>query len=156
MATHREVSPLGAVGRGAVAGVAATAALTAYQTAVAKARDAEPSTAPAEVAKRVIRGPLQRDVSDDKTMLLNNAMHWTYGTSWGIPLAIVQASARARAPRAGLVFGGVVWAASLVELPLMKLAPPVWKQPPGEVALDASYHLAYGLAAATALRGLGI
>jgi hypothetical protein len=30
----------------------------------------------------------------------------------------------------------------------MKLAPPVWEQPPLEVALDLSYHVVYGTAVA--------
>jgi uncharacterized membrane protein YagU involved in acid resistance len=48
------------------------------------------------------------------------------------------------------LFGTTVWGASLVELPAMKLAPPVWEQPPAEVALDLSYHLVYGLGVAAA------
>ena len=42
--------------------------------------------------------------------------------------------------------------ASLVELPAMKLSPPPWEQPPAELALDASYHLVYGMAVAAAYR----
>lgn len=49
-------TPLAAIGKGLVAGAVGTAAMTAYQGAVAKARDSESSTTPAEVGKRVVRG----------------------------------------------------------------------------------------------------
>ena len=150
-------SPARAVLTGLAAGAAGTAAMTAYQTAVAKARDAEPSTTPAEVAKRIIRGVFQRQVPEEKTELLNNAMHWIYGTSWGAAYGIVSGSRKnGSVIPSGVAFGTLVWAASLVELPAMKLAPPVWEEPAEEAALDASYHLVYGVsvaAATAALRG---
>jgi hypothetical protein len=56
--------------------------------------------------------------------------------------------------RTGAALGLGVWAASLVELPLLGVAPPVWRQSPGAVAADAGFHLVYGLAAAAALQRL--
>jgi hypothetical protein len=53
-------SPLGAVVRGLGAGVAGTAAMTVSQTVIAKLRASEPSTTPAEVGIRVIRGVFHR------------------------------------------------------------------------------------------------
>lgn len=144
------MTPLGAVGRGVIAGAVGTGAMTAFQTAVAKARDSEPSDTPAQVAKRIIEGVLQREVPDERMELLNNAMHWTYGTSWGALYGLVQGSVGGRFARAGLGFGVAVWGSSLVELPALGLAPPVWEYPPIELALDVSYHLAYGLATAAA------
>jgi uncharacterized protein DUF1440 len=146
--------PLAAVRDGAVAGAVGTAAMTAYQLAVIRARGSEPSRTPAEVSKRIIRGVFQRDVPEDKTELLNNGMHWTYGTGWGIAYGIVAPSLPGSPFRNGVLFGLVVWAASLVELPAMKIAPPVWETPPREVALDASYHLVYGVAVALAYAAL--
>jgi hypothetical protein len=43
-----------------------------------------------------------------------------------------------------------VWGASLVELPAMNPAPPVWKYPPDQPASDLGFHLAYGVGVATA------
>jgi len=54
----------------------------------------------------------------------------------------------------GLAFGTLVWGASLLELPAMKLAPAVWEYPPLELALDVSYHLVYGVAVAAAYAAL--
>jgi hypothetical protein len=143
-------TPLAAIGKGLVAGAVGTGLMTVYQGAVAKLREAEPSTTPAEVGKRVIRGVFQRPVDEERTEELNNAVHAAYGTGWGGAYSIVAADRVKRPARAGILFGTTVWGASLVELPAMKLAPPVWEQPPAEVALDLSYHLVYGLGVAAA------
>ena len=138
---------IGALTRGVVAGAAGTAAMTAAQTAYYKATGAQGSTTPAEVAKRIIRGVLQREVSEDQTEALNNGMHWLYGTGWGVLYGLA-----ARKPTRGVVFGVVVWSASLVQLPAMKLSPPVWEMPPSSIAPDLGFHLVYGASVAAAHR----
>jgi len=147
-------TPLGAVGRGLIAGAAGTAAMTVYQTAVAKLRGSEASTTPAEVGKRVIRGVFHRRFDEDQTGALNNAMHWSYGTGWGTVYALTDGIVKPPLVLRGLAFGTLVWGASLLELPAMKLAPPVWEYPPLELALDVSYHLVYGVAVAAAYAAL--
>jgi len=143
-------SPLGAVGKGLAAGAAGTAAMTGYQLAVAKLRHSGSSSAPAEVGRRIIQGVFQREVPEDRMDALNNAMHVAYGTSWGPVYGIAQSSLGLPAAHHGALFGTLVWGASLVQLPAMKIAPPIWKSPPLETALDLSYHLVYGLAVAAA------
>jgi hypothetical protein len=51
----------------------------------------------------------------------------------------------------GAALGLGVWTASLVELPLLGVAPPVWRRPPRAIAADLGFHLVYGFAAAAAL-----
>ena len=148
LASDDRPTPLGAVARGLCAGAAGTLAMTVYQVAVAKIRGSEPSTTPAEVGKRVIRGVFHRRFPEEQTGKLNQAMHWGYGTTWGAVYAITDGTASQPAVPHGLAFGTFVWAASLAELPAMKLAPPVWEYPPSELVLDASYHLVYGLVVA--------
>jgi uncharacterized membrane protein YagU involved in acid resistance len=81
---------------------------------------------------------------------LNNVMHWLYGTSWGVLFGLSRAC-RGSAPLAdGARFAGVVWGASLVQLPAMGLAPPVWEYPPQQLASDVGFHLVYGVGVATA------
>ena len=138
----RAQSPAGALVRGLVAGAVGTAAMTAAQTADYKATGAEPSTTPVEVAKRIV-GVLQREVPDDRTEPLDNGMHWLYGTSLC-----------ARRPTAGVALGLTVWGASLVELPAMGLAPPVWEWDAKTLGPDVGFHLVYGIAAASAHRAL--
>jgi hypothetical protein len=150
--TH--LSPLRAVATGVAAGAAGTAAMTTAQTTYYKKTGGRPSTTPAEVAKRIIRGVLQRDVSDDKTDILNNATHWSYGTTWGALLGIVAGSSSAPPPpvRTGIAFGVFVWAAGTLVLNAMQLAPPVWKWDRKAIGSDLGFHLVYGVTAATAFR----
>jgi hypothetical protein len=136
--------------RGLIAGAAGTAAMTAAQTAYVKARGEEPSTTPAEVGRRIVEGVLQRDVPEERMGALNNVMHWLYGTGWGVLFGLSRAGRGAAPLGDGARFGGLVWGASLVELPAMGLAPPVWEYPPEQLASDVGFHLVYGLGVATA------
>jgi hypothetical protein len=145
---------LGTLGRGLAAGIAGTATMTAAQSGYYKLRDAEASMVPAEVAKRTVRGVLQRPVSEDKTGLLNTLMHWGYGSGLGIMYGLVQGHAPGRALPAGLAFSSAVWAASLAHLQAMQLAAPAWEQP-AQLAYDAAFHLIYGTAAAGTHVALG-
>jgi hypothetical protein len=146
---------------GLVAGVAGTAAMTAYQLAVAKAQgkplqtpvphrwaDAPP---PAQVAKKAAEALGQgRRFTREDVPLLTNVMHWLYGVSWG---AFYGAAAGRNLPdpvAGGIAFGTGVWASSYAELVPLGLYKPPWKYPPQQLALDLSYHVVYGLAVAGA------
>jgi hypothetical protein len=143
--------------RGVVAGVAGTAAMTAYQLAVAKAQgkpfatpvphrwaDAPP---PAQVAKRIADAVGQgRRFTREDVPLLTNAMHWLYGVSWGALYAAV--------PGGGLAFGTTVWATAYAELVPLGIYEPPWRYPAKDLALDWSYHAVYGLAVAGAFAAL--
>jgi hypothetical protein len=153
-AADRPISPLRAVATGLVAGSAGTAAMTAAQTLYYRQTGTEPSTTPAEVAKRMIRCVLQREVGDDETDLLNNAMHWTYGTAWGAVLGILAGSGRLRAVPAGIAFGLTVAAAGAAELSAMRLAPPMWEWDPRTLATDLGFHVVYGVTTAAAFRAI--
>jgi hypothetical protein len=143
-------TPLAAVTKGLVAGALGSLAMTGYQLAVQRLRGSGSGSAPAEVGRRIVEGVLQREVPEDRMDLLNNAMHFLYGSSWGPLYGVVHSTLRPSSLRHGLTFGGLVWATSLIHLPAMRLAPPVWQYPPAEVALDLSYHLVYGLGVAGA------
>jgi hypothetical protein len=56
-------------------------------------------------------------------------------------------------PADGARFAGVVWGASLVQLPAMGLAPPVWKYPPQQLASDVAFDLVYGVGVGVGVRG---
>ena len=125
------------------AGVAATAVGTAAMTAAQAAAPADSSDAPGEVGRRLLEGVFGRKVRRRERGPLNHAMHWLYGTSWGVGLGLLTAGEAEPPPvvPTGLALGAGVWATSLVELPLLGLAPPVWRQPPAAIAADAGYHL---------------
>lgn len=148
--SRSRTTPLGAVIKGLFAGAVGTGVMTAYQLAAAKAMGSGPSNVPGEVGKRVLEGVFQREVSDEQVEQLTNPVHVIYGVSWGPLYGIVQSSLSRGSGRHGLAFGTAVWGASLVQLPAMKLAPPVWEMSPSSIALDLSYHLVYGIGVAAA------
>ena len=155
-------TPLGAVARGLTAGVAGTAAMTGWQSLAARLRSADQAdgdagqggapddpwaraSVPARLGRRVIEGVFEREVTPDKIGLLTNVMHWGYGTAWGAVYGLLEGSRPGRSIRRGLVFGAGVWAMSYAQLVPIGLYEPPWKYPPSELALDLSYHVAYGL-----------
>jgi hypothetical protein len=158
-----QTSPLGAVGRGLAAGVAATAVMTGYQLLVQRLRDQDSgpkprawkdAPAPAQVGKRIVSGVFDRQIGLERVGLLTNVMHWAYGTGWGAAYGLVQGTIRAPALSAGLGFGASVWGASYAQLVPMGIYEPPWTYPPQELAIDLSYHLVYGVAAAAVYEAL--
>ena len=155
-AVERAAARSGRIAAGVAASAVGTAAMTGAQAATYSLTGGQPSDAPGRVGRRLLEGVFGRKVRRRERDPLNQAMHWLYGTSWGVALGLVTARG-AEPPRiapTGAVLGLGVWAASLVELPLLGVAPPVWRQSPRTVAADAGFHLVYGLAAAAALRRL--
>jgi hypothetical protein len=158
-------TPLGAIARGLLAGVAGTGAMTAYQKALSRASNDEsddtPSEdpwqdapAPAQVAKRVLEGVFHVEVTPAQIPLLANVMHWAYGTAWGSAYGVLQGTLRTRALLLGPAFGAGVWAASYAALVPMGIYRPPWRYAPNELAMDLSYHLVYGTGAALAYEAL--
>jgi hypothetical protein len=72
-----------AIGRGLVAGAIGTAAMTVSSTLEQKAREREASTAPADAAMKVLG--IESFCDDGAKSRFSNAVHWAYGTAWGVP-----------------------------------------------------------------------
>ncbi len=136
--------------RGLLAAAAGTAAMTAAQNALMRITGAQPSSAPADVGRTLLRSSGRGDVPRRMRPALNEAMHALYGTAWGLPLglAVGSGSLSQRPLALGLGFGALVWGASLVELPLLGVAPVPWREDPGSLAPDLAFHLVYGTATA--------
>jgi len=155
------MTPLGAVVRGAMAGVVGTVALDAVNYAQYRAgggTDAplawefstsldswEKAPAPAQVGRRLYEGLFQRPLPPSSAHLVNNLTHWGYGVVWGAQYGVVAASTRRRKLR-GPLFGTAVWLSGYVILPLAKLYKPIWEYDAKALAKDLSGHLAYGTA----------
>jgi uncharacterized membrane protein YagU involved in acid resistance len=151
---RRHHSPLGAVARGLAAGVVGTAVMTAAQTAYYKANDMEGSSTPGEVAKRITEGVLQREFPDERMQTATSAMHWLYGTSWGVPYGLWAGTVHPGVLRGMLAATLMVWGAAQVQLPAMKLAPPPWKYSPSSLATDVGFHSTWAAGTALAYRAL--
>lgn len=148
----REAGDLAAAaGRGMLAGAIGTAAMTISSTLDAKLRDRGASSAPADAAGKVL-GVQPRD--PDGGARFSNVVHWSYGTSWGAVRGVIASAGLDGAPATAAHFCAV-WGSSLVTLPALGVAPPVWKQAVGETALDAFHHLVYAGATTLTWNALG-
>jgi hypothetical protein len=164
-------TPLGAVARGLGAGLVGTGCMTVLQEVMAarkrraaaaagaadngSARGRDPwedAPAPAQLARRVIEGVLQRDVPPERIPFFTNAVHWGYGTAMGALYGIVQGSVRSNRLVYGPAFGLGVWASSYATLVPLGLYEPPWHYKPRTIAKDISYHLAYGSGVAAGYR----
>ena len=161
-------TPVGAVLRGLLAGAVGTAAMdrflyARYRRSGGKSTPEEwefsedlssweNAPAPAQVGKRLIEGLFQVELPPTRARLVNNAMHWAYGTLWGALYGILAGSLPKQRVGYGLPFGASVWAGDYVILPAAKLYKPIWKYDAKTLAKDLTGHLVYGLATATAMR----
>jgi uncharacterized membrane protein YagU involved in acid resistance len=159
------MSLVSTVGRGLVAGVVGTSAMTAYQLAVRKARGQRLDTpvprtwadapAPAQVAKKAATAVGHPNAVTKKDVpRVTNLMHWGYGTAWGIVYALAAHRSRPHSLTGAAVLGTTLWAAAYAELAPLGIYEPPWKHPPQELALDLSYHLVYGAGVAAAWAAL--
>jgi hypothetical protein len=144
----------GEVGRGLIAGLVGTVAMTIASTIEMKARKRRPSTVPGETAGKVL-GVRPRD--EKSKQRFSSLVHFGYGTAWGLARAALRAAfcagGRRRASIAEpLAFFATVWGAGLVLLPMLGTAPPFWRWGGKVVAIDALHHGVYAAATDGAYR----
>ena len=139
-----------AVGRGLFAGAAGTVAMTVSSTLEAKLRERGSSSAPADAAGKVL-GVQPRD--EDGQARFSNIVHWSYGTSWGAARGLLHAAGLDGAGATALHFAAI-WGGAQVMLPALDVAPPPWKSPPAEIAIDAFHHAVYAVATSIAFAAL--
>jgi uncharacterized membrane protein YagU involved in acid resistance len=147
--------------RGVIAGAVGAGVMTGYQLAVAKAQGKPLSTpvpdkwsdapAPAQVAKKLAGAVGQgKRVKRRRVPLVTNVVHWLYGIGLGSVYGVTVGRRAADPLVAGAEFGAGAWTASYVELVPLGIYRPPWKYPLKVIALELSYHLAYGLSVAGA------
>jgi hypothetical protein len=141
------------VGRGLIAGFAGTVAMTISSTIEMKLRRRPPSSAPADAAGKVL-GVRPRDDAGKRRFA--TAVHYAYGSGWGLARAALRAAIGGRRQRSfaaepiGLF--AIVWGASLVMLPALGIAKPFWRWGAKEVAIDVFHHAVYATATDGAYR----
>jgi hypothetical protein len=162
--SNRPPAPLAAVAAGLAAGAVGTVCLDAVQYLryrrdggqerplaweFAPVDSFEKAPVPGQVAKRVIEGFTQRELSDRWAWLTSTVMHWGYGCGWGALYGILAGSVRK--PRAwyGLPFGTAVWASGYGALPEAGLYKPIWEYDPQTLTKDLTAHLGYGAGTGT-------
>lgn len=137
-------------GRGMLAGVAATAVMTASTALEMKLRDREASSVPAKAAGKVL-GVQPRN--QEGAARFGNYVHWSYGTGWGVVGGVMRTAIPE--PYASVAHFASVWGAEVSMLPAMDLAPPLTEWGVKEIAIDVLHHLVYAGAFAAAWWLLG-
>jgi hypothetical protein len=134
------------IGKGLVAGLLGTAAMTVSSSVEARLRGRGASSAPARATAKVLGikefdGPLAQ-------ARFNDISHWGYGTGWGVVRGLL-AVAGLRPRAATAAHGAAIYGAAQVTLPALEIAPPVVFWAKEEIAIDVLHHAVY--AAATGL-----
>jgi hypothetical protein len=138
-----------ALGRGIVAGVAATAAMTVVSTAEMKLRGRAPSTAPTKVAGRLLGVKPRKRAGDRFATVAHAVTGVSVGTTRGL-LDVAGVHGRA-APAA---FFALAWTPELVAVPAAGAAPPPWRWGALELAISAFHHAVYAAAGERTYRAL--
>jgi len=139
-----------AVGKGIVAGIAGTAAMTLSSTIEMKLRGRDPSSAPADAAAKVLG---VEPKGDKEKARFATVVHWSYGTSWGAVRGLLGAIGLTGPIAAGAHFAAV-WGNGLVMLPALGVAPPAREWGAKALATDAFHHLVYVAGASLAFSAL--
>jgi hypothetical protein len=137
------------IGRGLVAGLAGTAAMTVSSTLEARIRGRAASSAPARATAKLL-GIKEFDSALAQARF-NDLSHWGYGTAWGVVRGLLAAAGLS--PRAATASHGLaVYGAAQVTLPALDVAPPAifWKKE--EIAIDLFHHVVYATATGVAYR----
>lgn len=134
--TSRLTEPLG---RGLIAGVVGTAAMTVSSTIEAKLSRREPSTTPAAAAGRVA-GVVPRDSTGEQRF--NTLAHWGYGIAWGAFRGALGVLGL-RGPAASLVHLLAVLGTEQALLPALRVAAPTPRYGLKAAGTDALHHIVY-------------
>lgn len=135
-----------AVGKGLFAGVVGTAAITLSQTVEMKLRQRTPGYIPSKVAGKVL-GVQPRNAEGRKRF--SNAVHWGYGTAWGVVRGLLAAGG-IREPAASTLHFLSIWGTAAIMLPSFDQAPPPSDWEPDQIATDALHHAIYAAATGAA------
>lgn len=142
------VSPatlLAALGRGLVAGLAGTAAITAAQELEMRLRGRPPSMIPAHIGSKLLH--VEPATETGKTYF-NNLVHWSYGALSGLDCAAL-ALLGVRGRAAATTHFAVVWTADMALLLSLGLVPLPWRWMPIELTFHTGYRLCLSLTSHT-------
>jgi len=132
-----------AIGKGLLAGLAATAAITISQMIEMKITKREPSQAPVKVAEQTVA---VKPASEQEKDQLAQELHWAYGTSWGVARGLISLTGLKGWP-ATLAHFTAIWGSSMIMLPKYNAAPPVYKEDAKIIAIDGFHHAVYAITA---------
>ena len=137
------------IGKGLVAGLAGTAAMTVSSSLEARIRHRAASSAPARATAKVLG--IKEFEDDIAAARFNDLSHWGYGTMWGVVRGLLGVTGLS--PKAATAtHGAAVWGSAAVTLPALEVAPPFVFWGRKEVAIDLWHHAVYATATGLAYK----
>lgn len=133
----------GAIGKGLIAGLAGTAAITLSQIIEMKITGREASNAPAEAASKVLDVEAVNEKKEDK---FTKEVHWAYGTTWGIGRGLMALCGIRGWAGTALHFAAITGAAMTLQ-PKLGVAPPPTEWEPETIAVSSLHHAVYAIVA---------
>jgi hypothetical protein len=140
-----------AIGRGLLAGLAGTAAMTVSSTVEMRLRGRAASTAPADATAKVLG--IQGFADDAAKNRFSNLVHWGYGTGWGVVHGLLDLGGLPPVKATAAHFAAI-WGNEAVMLPRLDVAPPLHRWGMTEIAIDVLHHAVYATATGLAYEAL--
>ncbi|SRR6185312_1631153 len=132
-----------AIGKGLIAGLAGTAAITLSMKIERMITKKPTSFAPGDAASKA----LGIEASDrEQWPKFSNEVHWTYGTIWGIGRGLLSAAGMKDGPATAIHFAAIFYTALTIE-PDFEVAPPINEWSKKEIAVFALHHIIYSAVA---------
>jgi len=132
----------GDLGRGLVSGLAGTIAISFSQLVEMKITHRPSSNSPVDAAGEVL-GFIPKD--DKHKKMLNNLVHFTYGTLWGVVKGMFTDLGINKNLATFLQFISL-WGTELIMLPSLNKSAPVYKWSSKEIWKDVLHHSIYSIA----------
>lgn len=132
-----------ALGKGIIAGLAGTAAITASQMIEMKITERKPSDTPAKAVNKVLDVKATDEQHKEEFV---QEVHWTYGTVWGIARSVFDLVGLKGIPGTAAHYAAI-WGTEMIMLPSIDVAEPVTKWGAAAIAKDGLHHLVYAVAA---------
>lgn len=131
-----------AIGKGLIAGLAGTAAITLSQAIEMKITKRQPSKTPAKGAEKVLDIQPEEGTEDQ----FSNRVHWAYGTLWGTARGLLSLCGLSGFAATAAHFTAI-YAGALAVPTQLDLAPPLDEWKPKHFATGIIHHLVYAIAA---------
>ncbi len=132
-----------AIGKGLLAGLAATAAMTLSQMIEMKFSKRKPSEAPVKVASETAG---IKPADEGEREKVSQEIHWAYGSLWGIARGLIGLTGLKGIP-ATIVHFAAVWGTSVIMLPKFDAAPRITDEAAKTIAIDGLHHAIYAITA---------
>lgn len=131
------------IGKGLIAGLAGTIAITISQMIEMNITHRKASDTPAKAVEKTLEiGPAKGSTEKE----FSQKVHWIYGITWGIGRGLLALTGLDGLGAAAIHFASVQ-TTSMIMLPSLKVAPPLREWGGKEIAIEGMHHAIYAIVA---------